>query len=179
MATHLALFRGINVGGKNIIPMSSLSEMFERCGCEDVRTFIQSGNVYFKADKAVATDLPDLILKHTLKKFNYAVPVILRTTAQLAKVIANNPYPSDSDIDRLNVFFLASKPSATDKRSLDPLRSPNDTYIVNGQEIYACLGKGMANTKLTSAYFDSKLHTICTARNWRTTTRLLELMTGL
>lgn len=176
MTTYLALFRGINVGGKNLIPMKSLIEIFTGSKCENVRTYIQSGNVYFEADKALIARLPELILSQTAKKFNYSIPIIVRSDAQLEKVVANNPFPDATDSNNLHVMFLADKPASSAVDSLDPNRSPGDTYKVKGQEIYACFGNGMSNTKLTSAYFDSRLKTICTGRNWRTTTRLLELM---
>ncbi len=176
MTTYLALFRGINVGGKNLIPMKSLVEIFTSSGCENVRTFIQSGNVYFEADKKLVTALPELIASQTTKKFKYSIPIIVRSTIQLEKVVAGNPFAEATDADNLHVMFLADKPQSAAVKSLDPNRSPGDRYLVKNQEIYACYGNGMANTRLTSAYFDSKLKTICTGRNWRTTTKLLELL---
>ncbi len=178
MSTYLALFRGINVGGKNMIPMKALIDMFTGVGCENVRTFIQSGNVYFEAQKELMTGLPGLIAAQTTKKFKYSVPIIVRSASQLQKVVAGNPFADATAADNLHVLFLAEKPAAKAVQSLDPNRSPGDRYVVKGSEIYACYGNGMGNTKLTSAYFDSKLKTICTGRNWRTTTRLLELMSA-
>lgn len=174
--TYLALFRGINVGGKNMMPMKSLIDIFTRAGCENVRTFIQSGNVYFEAEKKLIDSLPELVAAQTTKKFKYSIPITVRSAAQLAKVVAGNPFADATEADNLHVLFLAAKPAPAAVESLDPNRSPGDKYTVKGQEIYACFGNGMGNTKLTSAYFDSKLKTICTARNWRTTTKLLELM---
>jgi uncharacterized protein (DUF1697 family) len=75
-------------------------------------------------------------------------------------------------------MFLADRPKAAGIKDLDPNRSPSDRYSVVGSEIFMHLATGAARTKLTNAYFDSKLATISTSRNWRTTTKLLELMTG-
>jgi uncharacterized protein (DUF1697 family) len=82
----------------------------------------------------------------------------------------------DAVLESLHVLFLADLPEASRVAVLDPERSPGDEYIVRGREIYLRLTTGAANTKLTNAYFDSKLATVSTGRNWRTVTKLLELM---
>jgi uncharacterized protein (DUF1697 family) len=78
----------------------------------------------------------------------------------------------------LYVLFLADVPEAEAIAGLDPERSPGDAFIVRGQEIFLKLPNGVADSKLTNNYFDRKLSTICTGRNWRTITKLLELMKG-
>ena len=78
-ATHLALLRGINVGGKNKLPMNDLAELFVEAGCKDVRTYIQSGNVIFNASRAVYPASPDRITALIAERFGYRTPVILRT----------------------------------------------------------------------------------------------------
>jgi uncharacterized protein (DUF1697 family) len=75
-------------------------------------------------------------------------------------------------------MFLADKPSQAHVDTLDPHRSPPDEFIVQGQEIFLRLPNGAGNSKLTNAYFDSKLATISTSRNWRTVNTLLEMMGG-
>ena len=75
-------------------------------------------------------------------------------------------------------MFLADLPAASKIETLDPQRSPGDEYIVRGREIYLRLPNGVAGSKLTNAYFDSKLATTSTSRNWRTVTKLLEMMKG-
>jgi len=87
--------------------------------------------------------------------------------------------PMTGDERSMFVGFLSSKPTAAQIAALDPNRSPGDTYRVIGREIYIDLsGNGAARTKLTTAYFDSRLATTSTFRNWRTTTSLLAMMTG-
>jgi uncharacterized protein (DUF1697 family) len=76
----------------------------------------------------------------------------------------------------LYVYFLADKPAASAVKTLDPNRSAPDEFRVHGCEIYLHLPNGMGRSKLTNAYFDSKLSTICTARNWATVKTLLEMM---
>ena len=81
--THLALLRGINVGGKNKLPMATLVDMFIEAGCKDVRTYIQSGNVVFSVSKTESASIPDRITTRIAERYGYRVPVILRTTEQL------------------------------------------------------------------------------------------------
>ena len=176
-ATYLALLRGINVGGKNKLPMKDLTEIFIAAGCESVRTFIQSGNLIFRASPALSRQLPTLIPSQIAAQFGHRPPVLLRTTAQLRDVVVNNPFlKQGSAEDILHVLFLADLPSPAQVAALDHARSQPDAFLVQGQEIYLQLPHGVADTRLTNAYFDSKLATICTGRNWRTVVKLLELM---
>ena len=82
---HVALLRGINVGGKNKLPMKDVIDLFAAAGCEDIRTYIQSGNVIFRAGAALAKRIPDLITDAVRDRFGYRVPVVLRNTEELCK----------------------------------------------------------------------------------------------
>ncbi|HEY7833418.1 MAG TPA: DUF1697 domain-containing protein [Ktedonobacterales bacterium] len=178
-ATHLALLRGINVGGKNLLPMTALRALFLAAGCRDARTYIQSGNVLFTADEATAAALPGAIAERIAAEFGLRVPVVVRTAAQVGEVIRDNPYlAAGADPATLHVYFLAGTPDAARVARLDPDRSPPDRFAVRGQEVYLHLPAGMARTKLTNAYFDTQLATVSTARNWRTVTTLYDMMTA-
>jgi uncharacterized protein (DUF1697 family) len=103
--------------------------------------------------------------------------VVLRTADELKKVISSNPFLKGGVAEKeLHVMFLAGVPDAVRVRSLDPDRSPPDTYQVHRREIYLRLPNGAGRSKLSNQYFDSKLATVSTARNWRTVTTLVELM---
>lgn len=174
---NLALLRGINVGGKNILPMKDLAQIFIAAGCTDVRTFIQSGNVIFRTKPAGLERLPGVITNRIEEVFGHRPPVILRTADQLHDVIQNNPFlKAGLPEPTLHVYFLASAPHPRSVSDLDPARSLPDTFFVRGREVYVQLPNGMARTKLTNNYFDSKLATTSTARNWRTVLKLYELM---
>ena len=171
----VALLRAINVGGKHSVPMKALAALFAKCGCSEVATYIQSGNVVFCAAETAKLDEAALASRIE-KKFGFPVPVILRTADELEAVVRRNPFPqADPDKERMHVSFLASEPTAAQVASLDPNRSPGDTFKVVGREIYLLLPNGAGNSKLTNAYFDSKLKTTSTARNWRTVLKLLEM----
>jgi uncharacterized protein (DUF1697 family) len=175
----LALLRGINVGGKNKLPMKDLVASFVAIGCTDVRTFIQSGNVVFCAPHSVLKSVPALISKQIEKRFGYNIPVLIRTAQEVGEVIQGNPFPKDHPhAHSLHVFFLADAPAAPRVTALDPNRSPGDSYIVRGREIYAIFPNGVGSSKLTNSYFDVQLSTTSTARNWRTIHKLFDLLNG-
>jgi uncharacterized protein (DUF1697 family) len=174
---YLALLRGVNVGGKNKLPMKDLAEMFTKAGCTEVRTFIQSGNVLFNAPAKVAKRVAGTVPDQIEKRFGHRPPIVVRTVDQLAVVAAGNPFlAAGATEDRAHVLFLACTPEAARVEGLDPARSSPDAFSVRGAEVYLQLPNGIADTKLTNAYFDSRLATISTGRNWRTVTTLLKLM---
>ncbi len=180
LTTNLALLRGINVGGKNVLPMKDLTQIFLDAGCSDVRTYIQSGNVIFRAAPRLLDSLPDGITRGIAGRFGYQIPVVLRTDKQLAEAISKNPFVKPgADVKPLHVLFLADLPSAEGIARLDPDRSRPDAFVVNNREVYLHLPNGVADTKLTNSYFDSKLATVSTGRNWATVLKLLELMQAL
>ncbi len=174
-STHVALLRGVNVGGKNCVPMKELAEIFVDAGCTDVRTYIQSGNVVFRAARALAESLPSRITEQIATRFGCRIPLVLRTAEQLAAAVRDNPFQKVPQ-EMLHVYFLAGLPDASRVAQLDPNRSKPDAFVVHGREIYLHLPNGIGRSKLTNAYFDSKLATTSTARNWRTTLKLLEFM---
>jgi uncharacterized protein (DUF1697 family) len=177
MAGSVALLRGINVGGKNKLPMKDLAALFVEAGCEDVRTFIQSGNVLFTAPPGLLAELPRLAAARIEERFGFAVPVVLRTARQLRETVRDNPFLAEgSPEEMLHVLFLADRPDRKSVGSLDPDRGKPDSFVVHGQDVYLRLPDGVARTKLTNAYFDSKLGTVSTGRNWRTVTKVLELL---
>jgi uncharacterized protein (DUF1697 family) len=176
-ARHVALLRGINVGGKNMLPMKELVGMFVAAGCGDVTTYIQSGNIVFSADAKVVAGLGSLIASRVEERFGLRVPVVLRTAAEIKAVIRGNPFlAAGVGEEILHVCFLADLPDVDKVAGLDAGRSVPDAFTVVGREIYMRLVKGVSGTKLTNAYFDSRLKTVSTMRNWRTVLRLGEMV---
>jgi uncharacterized protein (DUF1697 family) len=176
-AAYVALLRGINVGGNNKLPMKDLVGIFAESDCENPRSYIQSGNVLFDASPGVAAGVSGRVAARIADRFGYRTPVILRTAAELATVLAHNPFLAEGIAEEeLHVYFLEDRPDPPRALQLDPDRSPPDRFAVLGREVFLRLPNGMARTKLTNAYFDSKLATTSTARNWRTIAKLVELM---
>jgi uncharacterized protein (DUF1697 family) len=174
--TFVALLRGINVGGKNLLPMRDLVAMFERAGCAEVRHYIQSGNVVFRAAGALAARISQVIAGDIERTFRLSVPVVLRSGKELTAVAKGNPHIADgADPAACHVMFLADAPSKKQCAALDPARSPGDSFVAKGREVYLLCPNGVARTKLTNAYFDSALGTTSTARNWKTVLKLVEM----
>jgi uncharacterized protein (DUF1697 family) len=176
MTSYVALLRGINVGGKNKVPMAKLKAVFAGLGHEDVATYIQSGNVVFTSSVKPEQAAGD-ITAAVKQEFGLQVPVVIRTRAELARVVKSNPYLRRAkDESMLHVMLLADKPTAAATAQLDPGRSTPDECTVKGREIFMLLPNGMGRSKLTIDYFEKRLDTIGTARNWRTVNHLLDLM---
>ncbi len=173
---HVALLRGINLAGKNSLPMKQLATLFTTAGCSDVSTYIQSGNVIFRAKPPVAKEIANAIAAAILDRFELRVPVVTRTLDELEKAAKSNPFlRAGKDPDSLHLMFLADPPTKTQIAALDPKRSPGDEFSVRGRDVYLFLPNGAGRSKLNNAYFDSKLATVSTGRNWRTVLKLIDL----
>lgn len=162
------------MGGKNKLPMAELKLLFEKAGCERVRTYIASGNVVFDAPTKVASKLADVVAAAIEKQFGLRVPVVIRSADEMARVARENPFLK-MEADSLFVMFLAVVPNPKAVAGLDAERSPGDRFQVRGRDIFMTLTTGAADTKLTNAYFDAKLKTVSTSRNWRTVLKLVEM----
>jgi len=173
MPIYAALLRGINVGGHNKVPMSGLRAMIESLGHTDVTTYIQSGNAVFTSKKNVTPAALERAIKN---EFGIDITVVLRTKAELQRVVKDNPF-APADVKTVHVGFMASKPSAAAVRDLDADQFAPEEFAIKGSNLYLHLPNGMGRTKLP-AYLDRKLKVPTTVRNWNTVLKLLELATG-
>lgn len=173
MSRHVALLRGINVGGNNKIAMPALSAMFTTLGHTEVQTYIQSGNVIFRP-RSPSTRVDAELEQAIQETFNLSIRVVTRTGDELRQVLAHNPFPT-AEPERLMVVLLRDVPGPDAIALLDPQRSPPDRFVVHGREIYAYCPNTFAKTKLTLDWFERRLGTVGTARNWRTIGVLAEL----
>jgi uncharacterized protein (DUF1697 family) len=177
LATYLALLRGVNLAGVNKVSMAELRRLFEDLGHIRVRTYIQSGNVVFDAPRTAPKKLAREIEQGVSQTFGHEISAIIRTRPELDRVTASNPFALEGVPPlSLHVMFLAASASSSGIKELDPDRSPPDQFEVRGREIYLLYPNGMGRSKLTIDYFEKRLGTRATARNWKTITKLLELM---
>jgi len=175
-STFVALLRGINVGGRNTIPMVGLKASFAALGLDDVLTYVQSGNVVFRSPLGDGSELAGRIERRIAEDFALRVTVVLRTPPELSQVAVSNPFLGDeTDLAKLHVVFLDRKPQASAVARLDPERSTPDRFSPRGREIYLHLPNDAARSKLTLDYFERRLGVRATARNWKTVLKLLEL----
>ncbi len=176
-ATHVAFLRGINVGGKNTLPMQALKAIFEDCGCADVRTYIQSGNVVFTAASRSVARIGRDVEAAIASEHGISSPVVMRSAKELQSAIEAYPFP-DAEEGARHIGFLASKPTQVRIERLDSDRSPRDAFRVIGMDVHLHCPNGVARTKLTNTWFDSVLETTSTMRNWRTACRVLAMATA-
>jgi len=171
----VALLRGVNVGGRNRLPMEALAAFFEAAGCASVRTVIQSGNVLFRATTAVARAVPARVAARVEKAYGHRPAMVVRSAAELAAALKGNPLQLEGlDEELLHVVFLADRPAAAAVKALDPARSLGDRFAVRGREVFLFLPRGVSGTKFTVDYLDRTLGTMGTWRNWRTVRRVAE-----
>ena len=167
---HIALLRGINVGSRNRVAMPELAASFAEAGARDVRTYIQSGNVLFRASERAASRIAHAVTER------WRVPVVLRTAEELKSVVENNPFVAMGQSEStVHVLFLAGPVDATAKATLEDGRFAPDQVAVSAREIYFYLPNGVSGSKIFRERWDEKIRIICTMRNWRTTTKLLQL----
>ena len=173
---YVALLRGVNVGGKNRLPMANLRDIFTEAGCTGVKTYIQSGNVVFEAAQNLAERVPEIVTLAIRRWFGYETAVVIRSSEELRHVVASNPFDTTGDPRFLHVAFLGEAPSAEAVSRLDPQRSPPDAFAVRGRNVHLHYPNGVARSKLTNEYLAAQLRTTSTMRNWRTVLTLLEMV---
>jgi uncharacterized protein (DUF1697 family) len=171
--TFAAVLRGVNVGGRNRLPMRELAALFRALGHEDVVTYIQSGNVVFRTEGRPG-EIARGIEAGIADRFGLDVTVIIRNRHELVAVALSSPFLV-ADPKQLQVVFLDRPPVADVVSALDPGRSPGDEFRVEGSEIYLRLPNGAGRTKLTLDWFERGLGVAGTARNWNTLLRPIEL----
>lgn len=155
--------------------MKELVAIFAAAGAADVRTYIQSGNVVFES--SAPEPVVAAVTSQIAATYGYPGRIVLRSGDDLRKVYRANPFTkAGALVEALHVYFLADMPLDAAVKGLDPERSPGDSFVVVGREIYLHLPQGMVRTKLTNAYFDTKLKTVSTARNWNKVGKLVAML---
>ncbi|HSI84294.1 MAG TPA: DUF1697 domain-containing protein [Candidatus Methylacidiphilales bacterium] len=193
MFTYAALFRGVNVSGKNRVEMPRLQKLFANLGFSKAETYVQSGNVIFcAANGDDATEVQKRIIKAVDKEFEVNVPVLVVSGDILERVNSDNPYLKEGrDSTHLHFTFLAataatsepgwSAPSEEIVAKLDKLaaKSGDDTYRVSPYGLYICCPNGYGRTQLNNNALERALKCVATTRNWKTTAALLARATAL
>jgi len=179
MQTFISILRGINVSGQKKILMADLKTLYEKLKFKEVTTYIQSGNVAFKGEeKWKDIKLAQKIEGAIFKKYNFQVPVIIRSKEELKKIISSNPFLKEKNIDtkKLHVTFLSEIPAKTNVESIEDIDFSPDIFILNGKEIYLHIPVSYGETKLSNNFFENKLKVKATTRNWNTVNKLLEMV---
>jgi uncharacterized protein (DUF1697 family) len=186
MASHVALLRGINVGGRNKVAMTELREVVTSLGYTGVTTYIQSGNVLFTAPDADPGALASALESAIAGAFGIAASVVVLSRDQLAQILAGNPYPDESNPKLVHVVFLNAEPSQelSDRikaaQSAAAAKGSRDAVTLAGQAVYLHTPDGYGTSELAQVLFriigtPGRNPIAATARNWATSTKLLSL----
>ena len=189
MATHVALLRGINLGGKNKVAMTDLRALVAGLGHTDVSTYIQSGNVLFTAlAGADCTEVARTITEAIADRLGVTAPVVVVTREELGQIHAANPFPDEPDPKRVHAVVLSAPPSPELTAKLEAAMAQSaakgalDAATTVARTLYLHTPAGYGNSDLSAAVLrivsSPKAGVTGTARNWATVTRLLELCDG-
>ena len=177
MEKYICLLRGINVGGNRKIKMADLRSVLSEIDLENVKTYIQSGNIYFESKEKDYRKLETKITNLILDKFGHEVPVMVRQSKELKSIFENNPYLSEEeDLRMIHVAFLSDAPTTEAFDELDLEKFAPDKCQLFERAIYIHYPEGSYKSKLTGNFLEKKLKLKVTARNWKTVLKLVEMI---
>lgn len=176
MATYIALLRGVNVG-RNSLKMERLRALCAEMGLENVRTYVQSGNVVFEAVRGAGAHWAQALEQKLAGESRLPVTVLVKTAAEMAGIVAANPFLKEKSIDaaKLHVTFLRQAPAKSTIGKLDRLAVGADRFRCAGTEIYLHCPNGYGGTKLSNNALEKALAMPATTRNWNTVRKLCEM----
>jgi uncharacterized protein (DUF1697 family) len=179
MTTYISILRGINVSGQKLIKMDALKKLVENLKLENVRTYIQSGNVIFSGKETNEKELEEKIEKQIETDFGYQVPVIVLTAETLKQIIGQNPFSkyTEKESGFLHVTFLGDKPKEYYIKSIEDKKQEDEEIQCSDNAVYLYCPNGYGKTRLTNSFFEGKLKVKATTRNWKTTNELLAMAT--
>ncbi len=179
MKTYIALFRGINVGGKNSLPMKELVSILEALGCENIKTYIQSGNVVLQHEGKDIEHLARRISNEVKKKRGFEPHILLLTANEIQKAIKANPFPEAKDEpNTLHLGFLASKPANPNLKKLESIKTDTESFVLKDTVFYLHAPDGIGRSKL-AASSEKLLGVPMTDRNWRTVCKIRDIVKKL
>jgi uncharacterized protein (DUF1697 family) len=175
MQTYICLLRGINVGGKNRLPMKELRALLKDMDLQKVRTYIQSGNVVFQAEEGDASKISADIGAAIKDTFGFEPQALVLTGEEFEEALDANPFPeAESEPKSLHLYFLASSPADPDLAALEDVKKVNERFLLLDRVFYLHAPEGIGRSKL-AAKVEKTLGEPVTARNWRSSVKIREL----
>jgi uncharacterized protein (DUF1697 family) len=175
MKTYIALFRGINVGGNNSLPMKDLVAALESVGARDVATYIQSGNAVFRSEEQDAALLAEGIRAAIGERHGFEPRVLVLGSEELEEAVGSNPFPeAESEPKTLHLYFLAVSPERPDLDALEGIKGDRERFVLSDGVFYLHAPDGIGRSKL-AANAEKLLGVPATARNWRTVRKVMEM----
>jgi len=185
MDTYIALFGGINVGGRNILPMVELVDVLESLGLSSIKTYIQSGNVVFQGKNINRVELSQRICAAIEKHCGFVIEVLIldvnelenATLAVSAKQRASNPFPeAKAEPNTLHCFFLSSLPAKPNLAAIESVKKDSEQFRLIDRLFYLYAPEGVGRSKLAMKKVEKALGVAATARNWRTVSKIMEMV---
>jgi len=178
MSSHVALLRGINVGGAKKVAMAALLGLLEELGFDGGKSLLQSGNLVFRTDKIKAAALERLLETEAHKRLTLQTDFMVRAGDEWEKILVRNPFPEEAKTDpsHLVVVFLKEAPSKTAGEALRKAITGPELIRFDGRQAYVTYPDGIGRSRLTSALIEAKLGTRGTARNWNTILKIAALL---
>jgi len=177
MPTYISLLRGINVSGQKKIRMADLRQLYEELDFDNVRSYIQSGNVLFDSAETNGEKLAGKIELKIREAYGFDVVVFVRAAENFRKLIAGNPFVQERNEDqtKLHVTFLKIMPTLSAISALNIPDAGNDEFEPGESEIYFFCPDGYGRTKYSNSFVERKLKTPATTRNWKTVNKLYKM----
>ncbi len=177
MTTHLALLRGINVSGHNMMKMDALQKMLENMGFTNVKTYIQTGNVFVTSEEESPAAVGFKIKQEIFKTFGHDVPVVVINKEDLIACQENNPFLKENNVDtkKLYVAFVSMELHKDRIHDLKMSQVKPDEVHINSNKIFIKYAVSAGKTRLDQKYIEKKLNLTATIRNWNTVTHLLKM----
>ena len=179
MKTYIALFRAVNVGGKNALPMKELVAILEQLGSRNVKTYIQSGNAVFESKEKDASRLSKKIRVEIKQRRGFEPHVLVLELQDIEKAMKKNPFPeAENDPKALHVGFLTSAPENPNLKTLESLKSGSERFRLIDKSFYLHAPEGVGRSKL-AAKAEKLLGVPMTDRNWRTVSTIWKMAKDL
>lgn len=173
MTNHIALLRGINVGGHKKFTKADQLKMLENLGLKNFQVYLHTGNWIFSSSETSGV-LSLKIQKSIKKKFGWDVPVLVFKASEILKILNNCPF-SEEIKEKSYFTLLAKKPKAGNISELKKYSFPNEEYHLIGQCVYFYPENGAGKAKMSNNFFENKLKVTATSRNFKTMTKIVEM----
>jgi uncharacterized protein (DUF1697 family) len=174
MKTYIALLKGINVGGHKKVPMADLRELLTKSGFENVQTYIQSGNVILQSSKSDISVIEKNIQESIMDHFGFEISVLVKTRSDLKRIFNDSPFSEEKK--KASYFILLRNTPEDDLVKVASEKVyEGEEYKILKDCIYFFCEKGFGQAKFNANFFERKLKTFATARNYNTMVKLLSL----
>jgi uncharacterized protein (DUF1697 family) len=174
MKTYIALLKGINVGGHKKVPMADLRELLTKSGFENVQTYIQSGNVILQSSKSDISVIENNIQESIMDHFGFEISVLVKTRSDLKRIFTDSPFSEEKK--KASYFMMLQNTPDDDLVKIASEKVyEGEEYKILKDCIYFFCEKGFGQAKFNANFFERKLKTFATARNYNTMVKLLSL----